>query len=95
MIHNTTFNITLDFPLAVGNLLEEFAAYTIKEYRNYGIRSISRIKNSHAELKNHLKNRLVDLKRLFEVIQVTMTKKCEKFNTKLAHEKTVRYSKHV
>ena len=95
MIHNTTLNITSDFPLAAGNLLEEFAAYAIKEYRNYGIKSTSRTKNSHAELKNHLKNRLVDLKRLLKAIQVTMTKKYEKFNIKLAHEKTAKYSKHV
>ena len=72
----------------------EFAIYATKKYRNFGILSTSRTESSHAELKNHLRNRLSDLRRLLDGILTTMIKKRERFESKLAKEKATSLPKH-
>jgi hypothetical protein len=49
----------------------EFAIHRVKQYRNYGIQSTSRIESPHRAVKRFLKNRLASLDQLYEVIRMT------------------------
>ena len=68
----------------------EFAQFSIRNYRNYGVRVTSRTEGSHGVLKRFIKTRNSTLRDLYKAIKEVLDRLRAKYESKLQEETTKR-----